>query len=194
MSPLDPGAARARPPRPSLRRAVGRAAAAALALAPAAVGGQTRRGSPTAVERAHRYAIRQGLAFRASRRDVERAVSRGHYVSLRSTRTYRLKGVTMPYVLPATRSFVQAFAGDYRRACGEQLVITSAMRSASRLLPNSTPLSVHPTGMAVDLRAPRGRCRTWLRSSLLRLERRGVLDATEERFPAHFHVVVFRAP
>ena len=192
MSSLQPGAGRARPFRPLVSGLAIALLAGALAPAPAAA--QTLRGSPTAVERAHRFAVRRGLAFRSSRRDVERAAQRGHYVTLRSTRNYKLKGVTMPYVLPATRAFVQAFSGDYRRACGEQLVITSAMRSASRLLPNSTPLSVHPTGMAVDLRAPRGRCRSWLRSSLLRLERRGVVDATEERFPAHFHVVVYRSP
>jgi hypothetical protein len=48
--------------------------------------------------------------------------------------------------------------------------------------------------MAVDLRRPGGRCRTWLRTELLSMERAGTIDATEERFPAHFHLVVYRAP
>ena len=48
--------------------------------------------------------------------------------------------------------------------------------------------------MHFDLRAPGGRCRSWLRKELLAYERRGVVDATEERRPAHFHVVVYKAP
>jgi hypothetical protein len=51
---------------------------------------------------------------------------------------------------------------------------------------------VHPTGMAVDLRKPRdGTCLRWLRTVLLDLERTGVLEATEEFGPPHFHVAVF---
>jgi LysM repeat protein len=46
--------------------------------------------------------------------------------------------------------------------------------------------------MAVDLRVPSSaRCRRWLESTLLALERRRVLDATLERHPLHFHVAVF---
>ena len=195
MSPFRPGAAPRRA-RPLLAFGPWLAAAAlgAAAVAARPVAAQTLRGSPRAIERAHSVAVRRGLAFRSSRREVERLASRGHYVALSGGRNYRLRGVTMPYVLPATRAFVQSFAADYRRACGSPLVVTSAMRSSGRLLPNSTPLSVHPTGMAVDLRAPTGRCRSWLRSSLLRYERSGVVDATEERHPAHFHVVVYREP
>ena len=48
--------------------------------------------------------------------------------------------------------------------------------------------------MALDLRAPGGSCRSWMRRELLAYERRGVVDATEERHPAHFHVVVYREP
>jgi hypothetical protein len=51
-------------------------------------------------------------------------------------------------------------------------------------------MSVHPTGMAVDLRRPSGRCLTWLRRTLLAAERRGAIEATEERHPPHFHVAV----
>jgi hypothetical protein len=50
---------------------------------------------------------------------------------------------------------------------------------------------VHPTGMAVDLRSPHGRCRRVLRTELLAMERAGALDATEERRPPHFHLTVF---
>jgi hypothetical protein len=44
--------------------------------------------------------------------------------------------------------------------------------------------------MAVDLRKPAVRCRTWLRRRLLAAERRRVIEATEERRPPHFHIAV----
>ena len=46
--------------------------------------------------------------------------------------------------------------------------------------------------MAVDLRVPRTQqCRDWLNRALLSLEAAGVLEATRERSPAHYHVAVF---
>jgi Tfp pilus assembly protein FimV len=46
--------------------------------------------------------------------------------------------------------------------------------------------------MAVDLRYSRSRpCREWLEGVLLELEGEGVLEATRERFPPHYHVAVF---
>jgi nucleoid-associated protein YgaU len=63
-----------------------------------------------------------------------------------------------------------------------------------RLL-NSADRSVHPTGMAVDLRKPtKRRCLTWLRETLLYLEAAGALEATEEHRPPHFHVAVYPGP
>ena len=57
---------------------------------------------------------------------------------------------------------------------------------------NSVDKSVHPTGMAVDLRRPNaGRCLDWLRTTLVSLEARGLLEATQERNPPHFHVAIF---
>lgn len=154
------------------------------------------RGSKTAVDQAYRAAKRDGLTFARSRREIERGARAGDYVRLsRSTANYRLRGVTMPYVRPATRAFVAHFGANYRRSCGEALTVTSAMRPTSMHLANSVEKTVHPTGMAVDLRVPRRpSCRAWMRTALIGLERQGVVNATEERRPAHFHVVVYRAP
>ena len=70
--------------------------------------------------------------------------------------------------------------------------MTSATRPRSMRLRNSVPESVHPTGMAIDLRKPtRGSCLRWLRETLLAIEGEGAIDATEERRPPHFHVAVF---
>jgi hypothetical protein len=47
--------------------------------------------------------------------------------------------------------------------------------------------------MAVDFRRPQNpACLTWLRRSLVDLEAAGVVEATEERHPPHFHVAVLR--
>jgi hypothetical protein len=90
---------------------------------------------------------------------------------------------------------VQRLAAQYRSACGERLVVTSAARPRSLHLINSVNKTVHPTGMAVDLRrSNRASCRSWLRSTLLSLEGQGVLEATEEHNPPHFHVAVFPGP
>ena len=48
--------------------------------------------------------------------------------------------------------------------------------------------------MAIDLRRPGGRCRAWLERVLLSLEAQGVLEATAERRPPHYHVAVFPKP
>jgi hypothetical protein len=178
-----------------LAPAIAPAIALAVALAAPAAAAQTSlRGSRTAVDRAYSYALRRGLPFSQSRRDVERQARTGELVRLGGSTNYRLRGVALPYVRPDTRALLTDLAARYREACGEQLVVTSAVRPTSVRLPNSVLKSVHPTGIAVDLRAPRGRCRPWLREELLSLERRGLIDATEERHPAHFHVIVFRAP
>ena len=165
----------------------------ALTLAAPGAGAQTLRGSPASVDRAYATAQGRRLVFHRSRRTIERAAARGVYVRLLSTATYRLRGVGVPFVLPTTRLVLAGLALRYRRQCGERLVVTSGMRLTVNRLINSNPKSVHPTGLAFDLRAPRGRCRGWIRRELLAMERRGLVDATEERFPPHLHVVVYRA-
>ncbi len=184
------------PPFPTRTRRRALTAATLLALVALAgrrADGQTLRGSKASVERAHSWAVAHALTFEPSRKSVVRAAMKGAYVPLRGS-DYRLKGVAMPYVLPTTAAWVDDMASKYRDACGEPLTVTSALRPTTIRLRNSVAESVHPTGLAVDLRKPRGQCRTWLRSALLGMERRGVIDATEERFPAHFHVVVYGAP
>ena len=155
---------------------------------------QSLRGSKAKVERAYQFARREGIEFNASRTDVRDGVKEGDYVRLQSGPNMRLKGVAVPYVLPATRDFVTRLAASYRQACRAPLVVTSAMRPTTlqERLPNGVAKSVHPTGMAVDLRVPGGSCRPWLRKTLLAESRSGTVDATEEHHPAHFHVIVFR--
>jgi hypothetical protein len=151
---------------------------------------QSLRGSHASVNLMYRRAVRGGLDFYETPAEVRRAVLRGELVALRGNANYAVANIGMPYVRPETRDFVIDLAADYRRACGAPMVVTSATRPMSRRLANGSSLTVHPTGMAVDLRKPTGRCLTWLRRTLLANERRGVIEATEERRPPHFHVAV----
>jgi nucleoid-associated protein YgaU len=91
--------------------------------------------------------------------------------------------------------FIERLGGQYRRACGEELVVTSLTRPLSEQPRNASIYSVHPTGMAVDFRTSLNSvCRHWLESTLLYLEDAGVLEATKERQPSHYHVAVFPQP
>jgi len=72
--------------------------------------------------------------------------------------------------------------------------VTSLTRPMSSQPRNASPLSVHPAGMAVDLRVPADdSARAWLEHVLLKLENAGVLDVTREHHPPHLHVALFPA-
>jgi nucleoid-associated protein YgaU len=164
-------------------------------LAASTAESQTLRGSRASVDRIHRQALNHSLHFYESPAAVRKGVSDGRLVRLRGNADYHLASVSYPYVLPATELFVARLARQYRAACGEKLVVTSAMRPRSFRLVNSVDKSVHPTGMAIDLRRPaNARCLAWLRRTLLALDGNGVIEAVEERNPPHFHVAVFPNP
>ncbi|HTJ23539.1 MAG TPA: DUF5715 family protein [Gemmatimonadaceae bacterium] len=140
----------------------------------------------------YRQARAENLSFYETARGVRNAVSRGQLVELVPNEDYRVHQVAYPYVRPMTRTFVQRLSEQYRDACGEPLEITSAVRPATRQPANSVARSVHPTGMAVDLhKSDDADCLEWLRSTLRELESQGVLEATEEFSPPHFHVAVY---
>jgi hypothetical protein len=140
----------------------------------------------------YRQARAEKLAFYETARGVRNAVARAQLVELVPNEDFRLHKVGYPYVRPMTRTFVQRLAEQYRDACGEPLEVTSAVRPATRQPGNSVARSVHPTGMAVDLhKSDDPDCRQWLRSTLRELEGAGVLEATEEFAPPHFHVAVY---
>jgi nucleoid-associated protein YgaU len=165
---------------------------AALAMGAVPAAAQSLRGSPESIDRMYRQARNQDLTFFRSGVGVHRAAGEGDLVRMSGNDDYRLSGVSYPYALASTRTFVQRLGAQYREVCGERLVVTSGVRPTSLRLANSTDRSVHPTGMAVDIRKPRGgRCLAWLRETLLYLEGQGVIEATEERRPPHFHVAVF---
>lgn len=169
-------------------------AAPLVAVTAASADAQSLRGSQASVRRMHRYATAHELQFHRSSKTVQSAAATGKLVRLRPTADMDVASISHPYVRPTTSLFIRRLAAQYRSACGQRLVVTGATRPLSVRLANGSPRSVHPTGIALDLRRPKGKCLTWLRNSLLSLERKGVIEATEERRPPHFHVVVFEVP
>jgi hypothetical protein len=177
------------------RRRTFLSAVALVAALAAPAGAQSLLGSRGSIDRMYGQARTHELTFHRTANSVRTAGERGELVRLGGSRDYRLDGVSHPWVLPATRTFVERLGGQYRATCGEPLVVTSATRPRSHRLANSTDRSVHPTGMAVDIRRPSSaRCLAWLRETLLHLERASVIEATEERRPPHFHVAVYPRP
>jgi LysM repeat protein len=154
------------------------------------------RGSKESVQKMWDFATMHGLVFYQSPRDIDDAVSSGKLVPLEGDASYELtKGVGFSYATREARQFVASFAPQYLAACGSPLIVTSAARPKSRQPRNSNPYSVHPTGIAVDLRRPpAGPCQTWLRNALAELEEQGYVEATEERHPVHLHVAVLTEP
>ncbi|HEX8394618.1 MAG TPA: DUF5715 family protein [Longimicrobium sp.] len=168
-------------------------ASAVLAAVPARA--QSLQGSPASIDRMYRQAQAHDLTFYRTAAGVRGAVRDGDLVRLSGNSDYRLSGVSQPFALAITRTFVQRLAEQYHDECDERLVITSAVRPRSIRLVNSTERTVHPTGMAVDIRRPANRrCLNWLRGRLSYLEGEGVLEATEEHRPPHFHVAVYPGP
>jgi len=168
---------------------------AAILAAPAVLSAQSLRGSGASVNRMYHEAKSERLGFYETSASVRKAVADGRLVRLESNSDFELANVGYPYVRPATRTFVERLGEQYHEACGEPLVVTSAVRPETRQPPNSTELSVHPTGMAIDLHKPSDpKCRSWLRETLLELEGSGVIEATEEFAPPHFHVAVYSTP
>lgn len=169
--------------------------AVVLSTAPAALDAQSLRGSLNAMRRQNEQARAHDYTFLRNSSHVTRFVELGLLVRLPGNDDYRLHAVSFPYARREVKTFVERLSSQFRRACGEVLTVTSLTRPKSRQPRNSSKLSVHPTGMAVDLRRPHSRaCRAWLEDVLLRLEAAGTLEATRERRPPHYHVALYPNP
>lgn len=189
-------------------RTAGGAALALLALlqvaspsqAAAQRGGSRRpdalRGSRASVEKMYEFAQSHRMSFYLTPTTLDSAVAHGRLVPLAGDANYELtRGVGFSYATREARQFVTQLAPQYLAACGTPLTVTSAARPMSRQPHNANPHSVHPTGIAVDLRRPSaGPCLDWIRASLARLEELGIVEATEERHPVHLHIAVLVPP
>jgi len=155
-------------------------------------GAGSLRGTTGSLDRQNVQARDHDFTFLSTKSQLARFVEKGWLVPVESNHVYRLKGVSFPYSRPEVKLFVERLGQQYSAACGEELVVTSLTRPRNYQPRNASPRSVHPTGMALDLRRPSNRgCRSWLERVLLSLEEQGVLEATYERRPPHYHVAVF---
>src|SRR5258705_8401451 len=149
-------------------------------------------GSRASLRRANRVAKRNEYRFLRTAGEVREWVRAERLVTVTSTENYLLDDVSFPYTRPAVKIFLDRFAAQYRAATGQRLVVTSLTRPLSHQPENSSALSVHPAGMAIDLRIPASsKNRRWIERSLLSLEDPAGLDVTRERHPAHYPVPGF---
>ena len=172
---------------------------AAVALASTAFAGPVQAGelggSITSMRHQHGIAIEQHYTFLKTPAQVREFVKKGRLVELAGNADYALFRVSFPYARAEVRMFVEHLAADYRAATGEPLVVTSLTRPDALQPRNAHELSVHPAGMAVDFRVPDdANHRKWFERTLLELETKGLVDATRERRPPHYHVAVFAEP
>lgn len=167
-------------------------AALLLVLSATPVAAQSLRGSSASLDRQNRAARQHDFTFIDTPDRVRHFANQGWLVRVRPNRNFELHAVSFPYAREEVKLFVERLAGQYRAACGEKLVVTSLTRPTTRQPRNASARSVHPTGMAIDLRYPGNRnCRAWLERVLTSLEGTGVLEATRERYPAHYHVAIY---
>jgi LysM repeat protein len=153
---------------------------------------QTLKGSRTSIDNQYYAAVSYGYTFVKSAHAVQSGIKANQLTRVTPNRYLELYDVSYPYAVPATYLFLSRLSEQHYRACGEKLAVTSLLRPKDRQPANSVARSVHPTGMAVDLRVPKNRkCLAWLQNTLVSLEREKVLDVTRERYPPHFHVAVF---
>jgi len=168
---------------------------APVAAHPAAA--QSLYGSHESLVRQNLVAQQHDYAYLRTGHDVAQAVEGGTLVAVHGNEDFELAlgEVSFPYARPEVKTFLEQLSSAYHAACGEPLVVTSMVRPITRQPWNASPISVHPTGMAVDLRrSDRRGCRQWLESTLLALEGEGMIEATRERWPPHYHVAVFPDP
>ena len=166
-----------------------------FALGARPAGASDLGGSLTSMTRQHRVAMNEAYDFLRTAREISRLAEAGELVAVEGNADYVVSPqVVHRYARPEVQRFIERLAAGYHQATGERLVVTSLVRPESEQPVNAHRLSVHPAGMAVDLRvSSKARSRAWLERTLLGLEKSGVLDVTREYRPPHYHVAVFPA-
>ena len=155
---------------------------------------QSLRGGLASMQEQYQRALQYDYTFIKDAAEVRHFVNNLKLlVPVKGNSDYQLDDdVSFPYARPEVLTFIERLSRQYRAACGEVLVVTSLTRPQSYRPRNSSRLSVHPTGMAVDLRRSNTpACRTWIQRVLLQLEGSGVIQATHERRPPHYHIAVY---
>ena len=154
---------------------------AAVALATPALA-QSLKGSSASMTRQNQEAVRNGYSFLENGQAVNQFVDRGHLVKVSPNRYMDLHDVSYPYARPGVKMFLDRLSSQYTAACGEKMTITSLTRPLNRQPANASAVSVHPTGMAADLRiAQKSSCRSWLEKLRRRSDGRSPLTHGSDR-------------
>ncbi|MDP2651496.1 MAG: DUF5715 family protein, partial [bacterium] len=152
---------------------------------------QSLKGSPTSLDRQEQKAKEYGYAIFASAMMVREAIDKDLY-PVYSNGDFRFHKVDHPVARPEVKLFIGRLSRQYKKVCGDKLVVTGLTRPKDEPLPNSSDRSVHPAGMAVDVRIPPKRsCRRWLEDVVMHIESSGAIEATRENWPPHYHIAVF---
>jgi hypothetical protein len=164
------------------------------------------KGSPTSMDEQNRVASAHDLSRIPDNESLHRMIKSGYLVKVpRETQNYYLDDdlparrrhdpddplIGRHYARPYTKLFLDRLSRQYRAACGERLKVTSLTRTKEdqAQLTNGSKRSVHPTGAAIDLGI--GKCAEWLGSVLSGLDKKGYIEATREKRPPHFHIMVY---
>ena len=152
-------------------------------------------GSRPKVQATYFGAVSRGVSFYDDMDDARAAIAAGRFVPLYGNHYYATYRMTLAYATPQAKAFIEWLAPQFVEHCDEMMVVTSALRPKSRSPRNGSQWTVHPAGIAVDIRKPRNQaCKPWLRQVLLDAQNKGLVDATEEFHPPHFHIAVKKAP
>ncbi len=136
------------------------------------------------------YALELQLPLITTDADYQARISSGYFIRLESP--FMEVHARRPYALPSTVVFVAELAREYYNAGCGLLVVKDALRLTSERPSNGSLYSVHPAGMAVDIRTKYipTECADWLRTYINQKEAEGKVDGTQEWKPEHLHVVV----
>ena len=156
-------------------------------------------GEVSSSEQQFRYAAEKQVPFMTSEADYQMRIASGYFVRLENP--FMDVQARRPYVLPSTVAFVVELATEYYAAGCGRLVVRDALRITNEQPSNGSNYSVHPAGMAVDLRVRDigEACESWMNNYLLEKEAEGRVDATREYWKMvrgqkvpnpHFHLVV----
>lgn len=150
-------------------------------------------GEYTTSECQRQYADANGFRRVRDDREYWDKVRSGEFVLLQHPNLIVL--ASRPHVLPSTATFIYEVANEFAQTGCGKLTIRGAGRTIAERPSNGSHHSVHPAGMALDLRVWLSvECHAQLEEILAARERLGQADATREHNPPHFHVVVVPRP
>jgi hypothetical protein len=147
-------------------------------------------GCQTTSKQQLQYAKGRQLPLMTTVAEYKERIASGYFVPFEGPYLHVL--ADRPYALPSTVAFVTEMSVAYKAAGCGKLVVRDALRLTTERPKNGSIHSVHPAGMAVDIRVQyiKSECADWLRSYVRLKEAAGKVDGTHELKPEHLHVVV----